>query len=194
MLFSLEATPVHYLVWFGRFEACQNLTLEQIPPLLYQFIVFVCVLFTQVREDTKEKRTVIHQAVKSLFPGLETKTEDRDGKRYIIAYHAAGKKALASEFQCGGSWGKNYMLKLPSEWKWLVSTSCGVYLPMHSGFASSSLQLTKFIQSDQEHKECLRCKFLLPPQPKSCSCVRKERIFCSFCEDRKNRGFVFSVV
>ncbi|XP_063997833.1 pseudouridylate synthase 7 homolog isoform X2 [Pogoniulus pusillus] len=49
----------------------------------------------EVMEDTKEKRTVIHQAVKSLFPGLETKTEDRDGKRYIIAYHAAGKKALA---------------------------------------------------------------------------------------------------
>ncbi|XP_054029815.1 pseudouridylate synthase 7 homolog isoform X1 [Dryobates pubescens] len=49
----------------------------------------------EVIEDTKEKRTVIHQAVKSLFPGLETKTEDRDGKRYIIAYHAAGKKALA---------------------------------------------------------------------------------------------------
>ncbi|XP_020652930.3 pseudouridylate synthase 7 homolog isoform X2 [Pogona vitticeps] len=49
----------------------------------------------EVIEDTKEKRTVIHQAVKSLFPGLETKTEDRDGKKYIVAYHAAGKKALA---------------------------------------------------------------------------------------------------
>ncbi|XP_023774710.1 pseudouridylate synthase 7 homolog isoform X6 [Cyanistes caeruleus] len=49
----------------------------------------------EVIEDTKEKRTIIHQAVKSLFPGLETKTEDRDGKKYIIAYHAAGKKALA---------------------------------------------------------------------------------------------------
>ncbi|KAF4793907.1 RAD50 interactor 1 [Turdus rufiventris] len=50
----------------------------------------------EVIEDTKEKRTIIHQAVKSLFPGLETKTEDRDGKKYIIAYHAAGKKALAN--------------------------------------------------------------------------------------------------
>ncbi|KAJ7329573.1 hypothetical protein JRQ81_015747 [Phrynocephalus forsythii] len=50
----------------------------------------------EVIEDTKEKRTVIHQAVKSLFPGLETKTEDRDGKKYIVAYHAAGKKALAN--------------------------------------------------------------------------------------------------
>ncbi|KAM9277603.1 pseudouridylate synthase 7 homolog isoform 2-T2 [Cariama cristata] len=50
----------------------------------------------EVIDDTKEKRTVIHQAVKSLFPGLETKTEDRDGKKYIIAYHAAGKKALAN--------------------------------------------------------------------------------------------------
>ncbi|XP_044279389.1 pseudouridylate synthase 7 homolog isoform X1 [Varanus komodoensis] len=50
----------------------------------------------EVIEDTKEKRTVIHQAIKSLFPGLETKTEDRDGKKYIIAYHAAGKKALAN--------------------------------------------------------------------------------------------------
>ncbi|XP_015270556.1 PREDICTED: pseudouridylate synthase 7 homolog isoform X2 [Gekko japonicus] len=50
----------------------------------------------EVIEDTKEKRTVIHQAVKSLFPGLETKTEERDGKKYIVAYHAAGKKALAN--------------------------------------------------------------------------------------------------
>ncbi|XP_043821074.1 pseudouridylate synthase 7 homolog isoform X2 [Dromiciops gliroides] len=50
----------------------------------------------EVVEDTKEKRTIIHQAVKSLFPGLETKTEGRDGKKYIIAYHAAGKKALAN--------------------------------------------------------------------------------------------------
>ncbi|KAJ6665732.1 hypothetical protein lerEdw1_002102 [Lerista edwardsae] len=49
----------------------------------------------EVIEDTKEKRTVIHRAVKSLFPGLETKTEDRDGKKYIVAYHAAGKNALA---------------------------------------------------------------------------------------------------
>uniref|UniRef100_A0A8C4VIJ5 Pseudouridine synthase 7 n=1 Tax=Gopherus evgoodei TaxID=1825980 RepID=A0A8C4VIJ5_9SAUR len=53
----------------------------------------------EVIEDTKEKRTIIHHAVKSLFPGLETKTEDRDGKKYIVAYHAAGKKALASEFK-----------------------------------------------------------------------------------------------
>ncbi|XP_023606863.1 pseudouridylate synthase 7 homolog isoform X3 [Myotis lucifugus] len=50
----------------------------------------------EVVEDTKEKRTVIHQAIKSLFPGLETKTEDREGKKYIVAYHAAGKKALAN--------------------------------------------------------------------------------------------------
>ncbi|XP_036748276.2 pseudouridylate synthase 7 homolog isoform X2 [Manis pentadactyla] len=50
----------------------------------------------EVVEDTKEKRTIIHQAVKSLFPGLETKTEDREGKKYIVAYHAAGKKALAN--------------------------------------------------------------------------------------------------
>lgn len=79
--------------------------LEKISPLLYQFILFLrTYVSTQVIEDTKEKRTVIHQAVKSLFPGLETKTEDRDGKRYIIAYHAAGKKALASEFRYRGSW------------------------------------------------------------------------------------------
>ncbi|XP_038596890.1 pseudouridylate synthase 7 homolog isoform X2 [Tachyglossus aculeatus] len=50
----------------------------------------------EVVEDTKEKRTVIHQAVKSLFPGLETKTEDKEGKKYIVAYHAAGRKALAN--------------------------------------------------------------------------------------------------
>uniref|UniRef100_A0A8C9A3T0 Pseudouridylate synthase 7 homolog n=1 Tax=Prolemur simus TaxID=1328070 RepID=A0A8C9A3T0_PROSS len=50
----------------------------------------------EVIEDTKEKRTVIHQSIKSLFPGLETKTEDREGKKYIVAYHAAGRKALAN--------------------------------------------------------------------------------------------------
>ncbi|XP_075713411.1 pseudouridylate synthase 7 homolog isoform X2 [Rhinoderma darwinii] len=50
----------------------------------------------EVIDDSKEKRTIIHQAVKGLFPGLETKTEDRDGKKYIIAYHAAGKKALSN--------------------------------------------------------------------------------------------------
>ncbi|XP_052029015.1 pseudouridylate synthase 7 homolog isoform X1 [Apodemus sylvaticus] len=50
----------------------------------------------EVIEDTKEKRTVIHQAIKSLFPGLETKTEDREGRKYIVAYHVAGKKALAN--------------------------------------------------------------------------------------------------
>uniref|UniRef100_A0A8C8U4C9 Pseudouridylate synthase 7 n=1 Tax=Peromyscus maniculatus bairdii TaxID=230844 RepID=A0A8C8U4C9_PERMB len=52
----------------------------------------------EVVEDTKEKRTIIHQAIKSLFPGLETKTEDREGRKYIVAYHAAGKKALASKY------------------------------------------------------------------------------------------------
>ncbi|KAK1169294.1 hypothetical protein AOXY_G10284 [Acipenser oxyrinchus oxyrinchus] len=50
----------------------------------------------EVLEDTKEKRTLLHQAVKSLFPGLETKTEEREGRRFIVAYHAAGKKALAA--------------------------------------------------------------------------------------------------
>ncbi|XP_078091804.1 pseudouridylate synthase 7 homolog isoform X2 [Mustelus asterias] len=50
----------------------------------------------EVVEDTKEKRTVIHQAVKSLFPGLETKTEEREGKKIIVAYHVAGKTALAN--------------------------------------------------------------------------------------------------
>ncbi|XP_038667541.1 pseudouridylate synthase 7 homolog isoform X3 [Scyliorhinus canicula] len=49
----------------------------------------------EVIEDTKEKRTVIHQAVKGLFPGLETKTEEREGKKVIVAYHVAGKTALA---------------------------------------------------------------------------------------------------
>ncbi|XP_073429721.1 pseudouridylate synthase 7 homolog isoform X2 [Dendrobates tinctorius] len=50
----------------------------------------------EVVDDSKEKRTIIHQAIKGLFPGLETKTEDRDGKKHIIAYHAAGKKALSN--------------------------------------------------------------------------------------------------
>ncbi|XP_051548690.1 pseudouridylate synthase 7 homolog isoform X1 [Myxocyprinus asiaticus] len=49
----------------------------------------------EVQDDSKEKRTLLHKAVKTLYPGLETKTEERDGKKFIVAYHAAGKKALA---------------------------------------------------------------------------------------------------
>ncbi|XP_057182923.1 pseudouridylate synthase 7 homolog isoform X1 [Triplophysa rosa] len=49
----------------------------------------------EVLEDSKEKRTLLHKEVKTLFPGLETKTEEREGKRFIVAYHAAGKKALS---------------------------------------------------------------------------------------------------
>lgn len=52
-------------------------------------------------EDSKEKRTLLHRAVKTLYPGLETKTEDRDGKKLIVAYHAAGKRALAGTAVCG---------------------------------------------------------------------------------------------
>lgn len=59
----------------------------------------------EVKEDTKEKRTVIHHAIKLLFPGLETKTEEKDGRKYIVAYHAAGKKALANPRK--HSWPKN---------------------------------------------------------------------------------------
>ncbi|XP_048864936.1 pseudouridylate synthase 7 homolog isoform X1 [Brienomyrus brachyistius] len=50
----------------------------------------------EVMEDTKERRTQLHKAVKTLFPGLETKTEERDGRKFIVAYHAAGKTALAA--------------------------------------------------------------------------------------------------
>lgn len=48
-----------------------------------------------MENDSKEKRTLLHKAVKTLYPGLETKTEERDGKKFIVAYHAAGQKALA---------------------------------------------------------------------------------------------------
>ncbi|TRY56943.1 hypothetical protein DNTS_023878 [Danionella cerebrum] len=56
-------------------------------------------------EDTKEQRTLLHQSVKLLFPGLESKTEERDGKKIIVAYHAAGKRALAAPRK--HSWPKN---------------------------------------------------------------------------------------
>uniref|UniRef100_A0A8D3A302 Pseudouridylate synthase 7 homolog n=1 Tax=Scophthalmus maximus TaxID=52904 RepID=A0A8D3A302_SCOMX len=49
----------------------------------------------EVLDDTKEKRTLVHKAIKTQFPGLETKTEEREGRKFIVAYHAAGKKALA---------------------------------------------------------------------------------------------------
>ncbi|KAL0619804.1 Pseudouridylate synthase 7-like protein [Plecturocebus cupreus] len=81
----------------------------------------------EVIEDTKEKRTVIHQAIKSLFPGLETKTEDREGKKYIVAYHAAGKKALASRCLSG------FLLPEPSsvtrlECSGVISAHCNLCL------------------------------------------------------------------
>ncbi|XP_061825352.2 pseudouridylate synthase 7 homolog [Nerophis lumbriciformis] len=47
-------------------------------------------------DDSKDKRTQVHKAIKSQFPGLETKTEEKEGRRFIVAYHAAGKKALAA--------------------------------------------------------------------------------------------------
>uniref|UniRef100_A0A8C7CQW5 Pseudouridylate synthase 7 homolog n=1 Tax=Oncorhynchus kisutch TaxID=8019 RepID=A0A8C7CQW5_ONCKI len=50
----------------------------------------------EMADDTKEKRTLVHKAVKTLYPGLETKTEEREGKKFIVAYHAAGQKALAA--------------------------------------------------------------------------------------------------
>ena len=50
-------------------------------------------------EDTKEKRTLVHKAIKTLFPGLETKTEEKEGHKFIVAYHAAGKKALAGTWR-----------------------------------------------------------------------------------------------
>ncbi|XP_062403560.1 pseudouridylate synthase 7 homolog isoform X2 [Sardina pilchardus] len=59
----------------------------------------------EVADDTKEKRTQVHRAVKNMYPGLETKTEEKDGRKYIVAYHAAGKKALAAPRK--HSWPKN---------------------------------------------------------------------------------------
>ncbi|XP_065133364.1 pseudouridylate synthase 7 homolog isoform X2 [Paramisgurnus dabryanus] len=59
----------------------------------------------EVVEDSKENRTLLHKAVKTLFPGLETKTEEREGKRFIVAYHAAGKTALSAPRK--HSWPKN---------------------------------------------------------------------------------------
>ncbi|XP_061629609.1 pseudouridylate synthase 7 homolog [Phyllopteryx taeniolatus] len=46
--------------------------------------------------ESKDKRTLVHKAIKTEFPGLETKTEEKDGRKFIVAYHAAGKKALAA--------------------------------------------------------------------------------------------------
>ncbi|XP_023180636.1 pseudouridylate synthase 7 homolog isoform X2 [Xiphophorus maculatus] len=50
----------------------------------------------EVKDDTKEKRTLVHKAIKTQFPGLETKTEEKEGHKFIVAYHVAGKKALAA--------------------------------------------------------------------------------------------------
>lgn len=52
-------------------------------------------LTLKVVDDSKEKRTLVHKAIKTQYPGLETKTEEKEGRKFIVAYHAAGKKALA---------------------------------------------------------------------------------------------------
>ncbi|XP_061679196.1 pseudouridylate synthase 7 homolog isoform X2 [Syngnathoides biaculeatus] len=56
-------------------------------------------------DASKDKRTLVHKAIKTQFPGLETKTEEKDGRKFIVAYHAAGKKALAAPRK--HSWPKN---------------------------------------------------------------------------------------
>lgn len=94
---SVEAAPVE----------CQVLTEEQKQQLsdLQLFKNKEGNVSIEVEEDSKEKRTLLHKAVKTLYPGLETKTEERDGKKFIVAYHAAGKKALAAPRK--HSWPKN---------------------------------------------------------------------------------------
>ncbi|XP_007244365.2 pseudouridylate synthase 7 homolog isoform X1 [Astyanax mexicanus] len=84
---SVEAAPVD----------CQVLTEEQKQQLsdLQLFKNKERNVSIEVEDDSKEKRTLLHKAVKTSYPGLETKTEERDGKKFIVAYHAAGKKALA---------------------------------------------------------------------------------------------------
>ncbi|XP_034391685.1 pseudouridylate synthase 7 homolog [Cyclopterus lumpus] len=59
----------------------------------------------EVVDDTKEKRTLVHKAIKTHYPGLETKTEEKEGRKFIVAYHAAGKKARAAPRK--HSWPKN---------------------------------------------------------------------------------------
>ncbi|XP_077056291.1 pseudouridylate synthase 7 homolog isoform X3 [Siphateles boraxobius] len=86
---------------------CQTLTEEQKQKLteLQLFKNKEGTVAIEVQEDSKEKRTLLHRAVKLLFPGLETKTEDREGKKFIVAYHAAGQRALAAPRK--HSWPKN---------------------------------------------------------------------------------------
>lgn len=113
--------------------------------------------FPQVIEDTKEKRTVIHQAIKSLFPGLETKTEDREGRKYIVAYHAAGKKALASKHDIGplspvrrvGGAGP----PTPTSFALLIHV-CGLSCPCTEGHVMSSKGQKSF-QMESSFAHCL---------------------------------------
>ncbi|XP_076852698.1 pseudouridylate synthase 7 homolog isoform X2 [Brachyhypopomus gauderio] len=84
---------------------CQTLTEEQKQQLtdLQLFKNKEANVAIEVEEDSKEKRTLLHKAVKTLYPGLETKTEEREGKKFIVAYHAAGKKALAGRESTGSN-------------------------------------------------------------------------------------------
>ncbi|XP_017340430.1 pseudouridylate synthase 7 homolog isoform X1 [Ictalurus punctatus] len=86
---------------------CQDLTEEQKQQLadLQLFKNKEGNVAIEVEGDSKERRTLLHKAIKTLYPGLETKTEERESKRFIVAYHAAGKKALAAPRK--HSWPKN---------------------------------------------------------------------------------------
>ncbi|XP_067236655.1 pseudouridylate synthase 7 homolog isoform X2 [Chanodichthys erythropterus] len=84
---------------------CQSLTEEQKQQLAELQLFKNKEGNVAIEEDSKEKRTLLHKAVKTLYPGLETKTEDREGKKFIVAYHAAGQKALAAPRK--HSWPKN---------------------------------------------------------------------------------------
>ncbi|KAG1929645.1 pseudouridylate synthase [Pimephales promelas] len=90
-----------------RLAECQTLTEEQKEKLteLQLFKNKEGTVAIEVQEDSKEKRTLLHRSVKLLFPGLETKTEEREGKKFIVAYHAAGQRALAAPRK--HSWPKN---------------------------------------------------------------------------------------
>lgn len=45
-------------------------------------------------DNNKERRQEIHKAVKESFPSLETKTEDVNGHKVIIAMHRKGQGEL----------------------------------------------------------------------------------------------------
>ncbi|GFT37905.1 pseudouridylate synthase 7 homolog [Nephila pilipes] len=58
----------------------------------------------EVTDKDKDSRKGIHLAIRNMFDKLESSTEDRDSKKYIIVKKFSGKKLRGSQLSSGGNY------------------------------------------------------------------------------------------